>query len=130
MSEENIATLRRGYESLNRGDFDRAVAMFHPDAELYPPGEQPPYRGRDSIRSWMEPDAFQDQAFQPLDFTASGNKVLVKQHVRARGAASGMEVEIYSWAVWTLDDDGLVIRVEGYLEHEEAQAREAAGLPK
>jgi hypothetical protein len=31
--------------------------------------------------------------------------------------------------VWTFDADGLVTRVEFFLNHEEDQAREAAGIP-
>ena len=33
-----------------------------------------------------------------------------------------------SCVVWTLDDDGLVTRVQGFLPHQEAEALEAAGL--
>jgi hypothetical protein len=37
-----------------------------------------------------------------------------------------METDI--WSVLTLDDAGLVTRVETYLHHQEAEARQAAGL--
>jgi hypothetical protein len=63
-----------------------------------------------------------------LDFRVRGNKVLVRQHAQARGAGSGIELDIGSWAVWTLDDEGLVMRLESYLHHQEAEALEAAGL--
>jgi hypothetical protein len=33
-----------------------------------------------------------------------------------------------SWSVWTFDEAGLITRAEVYLPHEEAKAREAAGL--
>ena len=33
-----------------------------------------------------------------------------------------------TWAVWTLDDNGLVMRIEGFLVHEESDALKAAGL--
>ena len=32
------------------------------------------------------------------------------------------------WAVWTLNDDGLVARIESFLPHQEADALEVAGL--
>jgi hypothetical protein len=76
----------------------------------------------------MEPDAFDRQVIEPLEFIDSGDKVLVKQHVKSRGAGSGIELEGRSWSVWTVNDDGLATRVEGFLERDEAQAREAAGL--
>jgi hypothetical protein len=37
-----------------------------------------------------------------------------------------MEVDVLS--VWTLNDDGLVTRLEAFLPHEETEALEAAGL--
>ena len=128
MSEKNIDKLRRAYEAFNRRDFDAALVIAHPDVEFSPPGDQPPYRGIESFRAWMEPDAFEEQVIEPLEFIVSGNKILVRQHVKARGAGSGIEIELFSWNVWTLDEDGLVTRIETYLEREEATARKAAGL--
>ena len=76
----------------------------------------------------MEPDALEDQRIEPLEFRTNGNRVLVRQHNLARGATSGIELDFEAWAVWTLDDDGLVTRVEGFLPHQESDALEAAGL--
>ena len=76
----------------------------------------------------MEPDAFEDQRFEPLEFTANGNKVLARQHFTGRGAGSGMELDFTTYSVWTLDDDGLVTRLEAYLPHQDSEALEAAGL--
>jgi ketosteroid isomerase-like protein len=128
MSQENIDKLRRGYESFNRGEFDAAVALMHRDVEFFPQGDQAPYRGAEKLRAWMEPDAFEMQLFEPRAFTVAGNKVLVEQHTKARGAGSGIEYEAGSWVVWTFDEEGLVIRMEGFLEHEKAKALGAAGL--
>jgi ketosteroid isomerase-like protein len=127
---EIIATLRRSYEAFNRGDFDAAVAAAHPDIEFVRPGGQAPVRGVAPLRAWMEPDAFEEQRIEPLEFTVQGNKVLVLQHARARGAGSGIELDIESWSVWTLDDEGLATRLEFFLNHQEAEALEAAGLPE
>ena len=76
----------------------------------------------------MEPDAFEEQQLQPREFRVQGNNVLVRQHARARGAGSGIEIEIDAWVLWTLDDDGLATRVEGFLPHQDAEAFKAAGL--
>jgi ketosteroid isomerase-like protein len=126
--EEIIAGLRRIYEAFNRGDFDAAAEIAHPDIEFVRPGGQSSVRGVAALRAWMEPDAFEEQRVEPLDFRISGNKVLVRQHARARGAGSGIELDIGSWAVWTLDDEGLVMRLEFYLHHQETEALEAAGV--
>jgi ketosteroid isomerase-like protein len=128
MLQENVDRLRQAYEAFSRGDFDEALTFAHPDIEFHPPGNAALYRGIERFRAWMEPDAFDRQVIEPLEFIDSGNKVLIKQHVKSRGSGSGIELEGHSWSVWTVNEDGLATRVEGFLERDEAQAREAAGL--
>ena len=123
-----IDALRRSYEAFNRGDFDAAVESAHPEIEFVPPGGQASLRGAAAVRAWMEPDAFEEQRIAPLDFRVAGNKVLVRQHTQARGAGSGINLDMEIWAVWTFDDDLLVTRMESFLPHQESEAVEAAGL--
>jgi ketosteroid isomerase-like protein len=133
MSEKDeviISSLRRTYEAYSRGDFDTAIEIAHPEIEMVPPGGQSTLRGADAIRAWMEPEALEDQRVDPLEFHVNGNKALIRSRNSARGAGSGIEIDVELWAVWTLDDDGLATRIEGFLGHEENEAREAAGLPK
>jgi ketosteroid isomerase-like protein len=127
LEKENVEVLRSGYEAFNRSDFDAVARVFHPDIEFVRAGGQSPVRGAAALRGWIEPDAFEDQRFEPLDFTVNGNKVLVRQHFTGRGATSGMALDFASFAVFTVDD-GLVTRLEGFLPHEEMEALEAAGL--
>jgi ketosteroid isomerase-like protein len=126
--EEIIARLRRFYEAFNRDDIDAAMEIAHPEIEFVRPWGQPPLRGADALRGWMQPDAFDAQQLEALELSIKGNKVLVRSHARGRGAGSGIEVDVDFWAVWTLDDDGLATRLEFYLDHQEAEALEAAGL--
>ena len=128
MPHEYVEKLKRAYAALNRRDYDEAISIAHPDIEYLPAGAQPAYRGIASFRKWMEPDAFEEQLIEPLEFVPSGKKILVKHRVRARGAGSGIEMEIETWGVWTFDEAGLAIRIEAYLDHEAAKAREAAGV--
>jgi ketosteroid isomerase-like protein len=123
-----IGALRRSHEAFNRGDFDAAVESAHPEIEFIPPGGQAPLRGAAALRAWMEPDAFEEQRIEPLDFRVEGNKVLVRQHTQARGVGSGINLDLELWTVWTFDDDLLATRVETYLPHQESEALEAAGL--
>ena len=125
---ENIRSVRGAHEAFNRGDFDAAMEIAHPEVEFIPPGGQSPMRGAEAFRAWMEPDAFEEQRVEPLEFRTNGNRVLIKEHIRARGATSGIGLDFDAWAVWTLNDDGLVTRVEGFLPHQESAALEAAGL--
>jgi ketosteroid isomerase-like protein len=131
MSQEKVEVVRRWLEAISGGskDFDRALGLVHRDIVFFPPGDQPPYRGAESLRRWMEPDAFQEQVvktFEPVVVT--DRTILGRQLVMARGAASGIELDVITWSVWTFDEDGLITRIEIYLDHEEDRAREAAGL--
>jgi ketosteroid isomerase-like protein len=129
MSQENVETARWWLKAVGSVDFDAALALVRSDIEFVPPGDQPAYKGTESIRRWMEPDAFVEQVIEPLDFTvAQDGRILGRQHIRARGAASGIEMDIITWSVWTFDESGLIVRVEVFLPHEEARARKAAGL--
>jgi hypothetical protein len=123
-----IDALRRAHEAFNRGDFDAAVEIAHPEVEFVPVGGQASRRGAEALRAWMEPDAFEEQRIEPLDFRIEGKKVLVRQHVQARGAGSGIDLDLKMWAVWTFDDDLLVTLIEVFLPHQESEALEAAGL--
>jgi ketosteroid isomerase-like protein len=126
--EEMIAALRRFHEAFNRGDVEAVVQLAHPDAELVRRGGQSSIKGVAALREWMEPDAFEEQRVEPLDFRVNGDKVLVREHVTGRGAGSGIEVDFVNCIVWTLDDHGLVKEAQAFYPHEEAEALEAAGL--
>jgi ketosteroid isomerase-like protein len=122
--EELIRRLRRSYDAFNRGDFDAATAWVHPEIVFITlsPGRTE-IRGLEAFRAWMEPDAFESQAVSGEIVELAGDKALIHQQTRARGAGSGIEIEIGSWTVWTIDDEGRVIRIENFLEHEEDEAR-------
>ena len=126
--QEIIDSLCRTYEAFSRGDFDAAMEIVHPEIEAVPPGGQSPMIGADAVRAWMEPDALDEQRIEPREFRINGNKVLVRVHTWARGAGSGIELELDMWNVWTVNDDGLATRVEGFLIHQESEALEAAGI--
>jgi ketosteroid isomerase-like protein len=126
--EEMIARLRRFYEAFNRDDFDTAMEIAHPEIEFVRPWGQPPLRGAEALRAWMQPDAFEEQRLEALEFRIKGNTVLVRSHASGRGAGSGIDVDVDFWAVWTLNDDGLATRLAFYLDHQEDDALEAAGL--
>jgi ketosteroid isomerase-like protein len=128
MSEENVEVVRSAYAAFNRGDFDAALALARPDVQFVRPGLESPLQGQNAAREWMELDAFAEQQIDPLGFQVKGNKVLVRQQLFARGAASGIELDIGSWAVWTLDDEGLIARGEVFMLGQETEALEAAGL--
>ncbi len=127
VSQKNVETVRRWMNAMSSEDFDTALALVHPDVVFVPPGGQAPLKGVERLRRWMEPDAFQQQAVKSLDVVVAADKtILARQHLAARGAGSGIELDVHTWSVWTLDGDGLITRIAIYLDHEEDKARKAA----
>ena len=126
LTEEQIITLaRRAYEHFNDGDFEAAVKMTDPEIVLVRVGNQGELRGPDALRGWMEPDAFESQVFEPIEFRVAGDRVLIRVRVRMRGAGSGIEMDVEAWTVWTFNEDGKVVRIENFLPHEEEAALSA-----
>jgi hypothetical protein len=76
----------------------------------------------------MKPDAIPAQMIEPLETVVTDRTVLTKQHVTARGRVSGIELDVISWCAFTFGDDGLITRIEIYLDHDADKARAAAGL--
>jgi ketosteroid isomerase-like protein len=128
LNAEIVEKVLASFAAFNRGDFDETVAVMHPDVEYIPVGGQAPIRGVERLREWMEPSAWDRQVIEPLDITVTGRKILVHSRTSARGAGSGIEMEVEAWTVMTLDADLLVIRIETFLPHEEAKARQAAAV--
>jgi hypothetical protein len=129
MSQKNVERIRAIIDAFNRGDFEAAQEISDsPDFVLVPPGGQSEIRGATQVRVWMEPDAFASQTLTLLDFRVTEDKVLVRTRGKIRGAGSGIDLEFINWVVWTFDESGTPVRLEIYLEHEEAQAKQAAGL--
>ena len=126
--EKMIAALRRLHDAFNRGDFEAALQLAHPDIELVRTGGMSSVKGVAALREWLEPDAIEEQRAEPLDFRVNGDKVLIREHLTGRGAGSGIEIDAVICGVFTLDDHGLVKEIQGFLPHEEAEALEAAGL--
>jgi limonene-1,2-epoxide hydrolase len=121
--DELIRRLHSGYEAFNRRDYDAVMQWVHPEMAYVSPSALTELRGAEAFRAWMEPDAFESQESEVRSIEIAANRALIRQMTRARGAGSGIEMEVESWAVWTFDDEGRVTRIEIYLEHEEEQAR-------
>ena len=119
---ERVSTL---LTAINAGEYDAAVELSHPEIVLVRPGGATELRGREQLRGWMEPDAFESQVTEILGFEVEGDRVMARVHSRARGAGSGIEIDIDAWTVYTFDDQGSLTRVEIFLEHEEDRARRA-----
>jgi hypothetical protein len=123
--KEKIVRIRRLCDAMTRGELDAAAELGQQEVVLVRAGGQGEVRSVEALRAWMEPDAFESQLLEPLDFEVAGDRVLARIHSTIRGAGSGIEIEIDAWTVYSFDDRGRFTRVEIYLEHEEGEARRA-----
>jgi uncharacterized protein len=131
MSEENVEIVRRGFTAFTRGDYALFLELLDPEVEWIPlmaTLESRVYRGHDGVRQWLEglADAWQFFEVHAEDYCDLGDRVLVLGHWRARGRASGVELETQA-GTWLFDvKDGKTVRLQTYTDR--AEALEAAGL--
>jgi ketosteroid isomerase-like protein len=109
-TKPDIELLKRGYELYNAQDFDGLEAIVSPDIVFERDGGAAPLHGYAAFRAFNEPDAFEWQRLDPLDFVVAGDKVFVAIRIRAKGAISGVELDMEAWQVWTFAD-GLPVRI-------------------
>ena len=132
MSEQNVEVVREYFETVNEGDFARAMRYYADDVELVIPGEvfleAGTFRGRDAVGSWFGNwfRAFQrGYRFDLDEMRDLGDAVFVVARNRGRGKASGAEVRT-SFAYLFRIGEGQISKVE--LFPDRRSALEAAGL--
>ncbi len=108
------------------------LSYFDPNCEYQPVEELDAVCGHQALIEWTERwleawSAYSDRIEEIID-GGDGDKVLVHQHAWARGAGSGIELELDTWVVWTVDKDGLMTRLEAFLPDQKTEAFRAAGL--
>jgi ketosteroid isomerase-like protein len=129
MSRENVEIVREMYEAYRVGDFDRALAHFHPDvsADFTVRGDTGITEGRAALRNtvaqWIT--TWDDYSERIEEIRDLGDTVFVAATQRGRGKGSGLEVDNSFGQLYTLED-GLITTVRMYGTPE--QALEAAGL--
>ena len=127
VSQAEIDLTRRAYESFNRtGEID--YDLLDPDIEWSEGTEVPEpevFHGHEGVRRQQEAlwAALKDVRLEPLEFIPAGDDLVVILHMRARGRASDVPVELRLAHRWTIRD-GKATRFVIYGDPE--QALEAA----
>jgi hypothetical protein len=130
MSQQNVEIVRRGFTAFTRGHYALFLELLDPDVVWIPFGatlEGRAYHGHDGVREWLEGLLTDWEFFVPYaeDFRDLGDRVLVFGYWRARGRASGVELE--RTGTWLFDvKGGKTMRLQTYSDR--AEALEAAGL--
>jgi ketosteroid isomerase-like protein len=132
MSQQNVELVRSYYEAVNRGDEEAVERMIAPDfvadasRRLIEPGV---VYGREAAAEAAARvrDAWEVLILEPEELIPVGDRVVAVVHNRARGKASGVDVESRTGQVWTVRD-GLIVHFEYFGTR--AEALEAVGLPE
>jgi ketosteroid isomerase-like protein len=125
ITEADVERMKRGFALFNAGKFDALREFFAPDVLVERAGELAPLHGWEAFRALQEPDAFEWQTIEPLEWTINGDKALLHIRNRSKGAMSGIVLEQEGWMVWTAADH-VVVRMQAFTDEDEA--RRAAGL--
>jgi ketosteroid isomerase-like protein len=125
--QRNIELTTRGFEAYNAGDSEAVMALLHPDVELHADSELingGDYRGHEGFARWNAEwtEAWEEFKIEPRSVeTFGGHAILADTHQVARGAGSGIDVEMDVYWVFELDDDQ-VVRMHLYATRERALA--------
>ena len=122
--EATLDALRDGYELLSRDGVGAWLECMDPEIEWSEGAEVPErhvYRGHEGVLRQQErfQEACESFRIQPVDFTASGDKLAVIVDLWGRGRGSGVEVEARAAHLWEFRN-GKAVRFEIYGDPERA----------
>jgi len=129
MSESNVTVVRRGYEAFGRGDIAGLLALLDEQVRWVTPG--PPTLGTSGRRTGRQEvgaffgavnDLFEIQRFEPSEFIAQGDFVVVLGSETSRARSTGVVLDLDWVHVFTVRD-GMVV---AFQEHSDTAAIVAA----
>ncbi len=122
MSEEDISTLRRSYEALNRGDIDAVLQDFDPQIEWHELEGHPQvaglFRGTDAVANEVfatVPEHWDEFEADPHDFIDAGEHIIVTGHFRGRPKGDGGTLDAHFAHVWRMRD-GKAVHFTNYAD--------------
>jgi len=133
MSQENVETLKRGFEAFNRGDINAMLEEFDPDVEWHTASDIPDstvYRGHDGVASLIQEwvNSFEDFRVDAEELIDRGEYVVLSVVLRGRipgSLESDREVTLRRFGVDKVRN-GKIVEVREYMTLE--QVLEAVGL--
>ena len=119
--QENLRVVQEGYAAFGRGDIRALLNLYTEDVEYVIPG--PPdiipyagtYRGHDQVAQFFSllADAVEFEQFEPQQFIAQGDRVVVLGRNRGRVKATGHSL-VEEWAHSITLREGKVTRFQAY----------------
>ncbi len=124
-TDSDTELIRRSFEAYASDGVEAMLEFVHPDFEMETlPGiaaEPQVYRGHEGVRLWFSSfyEVMDEVFVEPTAYEPYGpGKVLMDFKLRAKGHASGIEVEQEAKAIGTVRD-GLMYRLEFLMPGEE-----------
>jgi ketosteroid isomerase-like protein len=129
MSEQqNLEIIRRGYEAFGHGDIETLLSLFDEQIEWITPGPSDlstagRRTGRQQVAEFFTTinDLFEILRFEPKDFIAQGDRVVVLGEESSRVRATGKVLD-GQWAHTFTVQNGKVVRFQEYLDTAETVA--------
>ena len=125
MPQENTELLRQWFEATARRDLATLREIASPDLEYVPimaAFEGRVYRGHEGVEQWLEELYEYWETFEPVgeEFHERGDTVIALGCWRARGRASGAQLDNEP-ATWVVEfQDGKMTRLQTYTSRTEA----------
>jgi ketosteroid isomerase-like protein len=107
-AQENVQIIKNGYAAFGRGDMQGLMAFFADDIEWTIPGDGLPaagtFRGHAGVADFFQKltSVTEILVFEPREFVADGDRVIVVGWDRSRVKATNKIVENHWIMAWTL----------------------------
>jgi ketosteroid isomerase-like protein len=130
MSQENVETVRRIFEAWANGDFREGASDIDRDVVFVVSADFPTagvFVGLDGVRDYIRDflAQWETMTIEATDTEAVGDTVLAHVLQHAKGRASGVEVDLPHFMLFTFRGKAIV-RIESVMD--KAEALEALGL--
>ena len=121
MSQQDVQTIREGYEAFNRNDISDVLGRFDPEIEFHEPGggraPKGTFTGPQAVAEKVfstVPDNFEDFRADPEQFIDAGEHVVVVGRFRGR-SKSAVTLDAPFVHVWTVGD-GYLQRMRAFTD--------------
>ena len=126
VSESNVEVVRRLFELYASGGMEAALEVLDEQLVIVIPpemsAEPDSYHGHEGARRYFAgfDGMLEDVRYEALDLIPEGEHVLVRARLAGRGVSSGLEVDLESIVVHSVEG-GKVTRIEPYTDLESAR---------
>jgi len=120
--QQNLETVQKGYEAFGRGDLEALLGLFDENIEWISPGPADfplagRRRGRAAVAEFFKTlnDVIDFQSFEPREFIAKGDRVIVLGTDTGRVKATGKVLQA-EWAHTFRLQNGKVVGFQEYAD--------------